>query len=115
MAELLDTSPLYLAATRPPIVPWAMIPYSAVVVLVVVAFVIIVFMHDPVWLVLLLPVWLGLVILTGRDANAIRIANLWSRTSLVSLDGAVWGGASPAPFPLRREKSDPPRGMIRAV
>jgi type IV secretion system protein VirB3 len=113
--EALEAAPLYLAANRPPIVPWAAIPYSAVVVLLAVAGVIVMFLHNPVWLSLLLPVWLGLVILTRHDANALRIANLWSRTALVSLDAGIWGGASPAPFPLRREKGAPPRGMIRAA
>jgi type IV secretion system protein VirB3 len=113
--EALEAAPLYLAANRPPIVPWAAIPYSAVVVLVAGAGVIVMFLHNPVWLSLLIPVWLGLVILTRHDANALRIANLWSRTSLGSLDAGIWGGASPAPFPLRRDKSAPPRGMIRAA
>lgn len=113
--EALEVAPLYLAANRPPIVPWAAIPYSAVVVLVAAAGVIVMFLHNPVWLVLVLPVWLGLVILTRHDANALRIANLWSRTALVSLDAGIWGGASPAPFPLRRERSAPPRGTIHAA
>jgi type IV secretion system protein VirB3 len=114
-AQQLEAAPLYLAANRPPIVPWAAIPYSAVVVLVAVAGVIVMFLHNPVWLSLLIPVWLGLVILTRHDANALRIANLWSCTALASYDAGIWGGASPAPFPLRREKSAPPRGMIRAA
>lgn len=114
-AQQLETAPLYLAATRESLVPWLGIPYRAGVVLIAAAGLIVMFLHNPVWLVLLLPVWLGLVILTRHDANALRIANLWSRTSLISPDAAVWGGASAAPFPLRREKGDPPRGMIRAA
>jgi type IV secretion system protein VirB3 len=114
-AQQLETAPLYLAATRESLVPWLGVPYRAGVVLIAAAGLIVAFLHNPAWLLLLLPVWLGLVILTRHDANALRIADLWSRTSLVSLDSASWGGASPAPFPLRRAKHDPPRGMTRAV
>jgi hypothetical protein len=50
-----------------------------------------------------------------HDHHALRVLDLWSRTSLVAIEAGLWGGASPNPAPLRRGKKTPARGVLRAV
>ncbi len=113
--EQLDSAPLYLAATRPAMIPWLGVPYSAGVVLIMAAGLIVIFGHNPVYMIILGPVWVALVALVRHDYHALRVLDLWSRTSLVSIEAGLWGGASPNPAPLRRGKKTPARGVLRAV
>jgi type IV secretory pathway VirB3-like protein len=113
--EQIDTALLYLAATRPAMIPWLGVPYSAGVVLIMVAGFVVIFLQNPAYLLMLVPVWLALVALTQHDHNALRVVDLWSRTSLVSLESGLWGGASPDPAPLRRGKKARARGVLRAA
>jgi type IV secretion system protein VirB3 len=110
----LDPAPLYLAATRPAMIPWLGVPYSAGVVLIMAAGLIVTFGKNPVYLVILGPVWVLLVALVRHDHNALRVLDLWSRTSLVAIDAGFWGGSSPNPAPLPRGKKAPVRGVVHA-
>lgn len=114
-SEQLDQTPLYLAATRPAMIPWMSVPYDAGLVLIALAGFIIIYGQNPLYLLALLPVWALLVALTRHDHNALRVTNLWSKTSLFSIDAGEWGGASPNPAPLRRNKKMPPRGVLHAT
>jgi type IV secretory pathway VirB3-like protein len=113
--EQLDRAPLYLAATRPAMIPWLGVPYGAGVVLIMAAGLIMIFGHNPVYLMILAPVWVALVALVRHDHHALRVLDLWSRTSLVAIEAGLWGGASPNPAPLRRRGNAPVRGVLRAV
>jgi type IV secretory pathway VirB3-like protein len=114
-AEALDKAPLYLAATRPAMIPWLGVPYSAGVVLIAAAGIIVIYGQNPVYLIALGPVWVALIVLVRHDHNALRVVDKWSRTSLVAVEAGLWGGASPNPAPLRRNKKMPARGVPHAV
>jgi type IV secretory pathway VirB3-like protein len=43
------------------------------------------------------------------DYNAVGVVVLWLKTKARSFDAHFWGGASPAPFPIRQGKF--PRGI----
>src|SRR3954470_19451865 len=114
--ERLDSAQLYLAATRPAMIPWLGVPYGAGIVLITLAGLIMIYTHNPGYLIVLPPVWAMLLILVRHDHNALRVLDLWSRTSLLSIDAGLHGGASPDPAPIRRGKrKTTPRGVIHAA
>jgi type IV secretory pathway VirB3-like protein len=47
------------------------------------------------------------------DYNAVGVVALWLKTKARSFDAHFWGGASPAPFPIRQGKL--PRGIADAA
>lgn len=118
MAERLESAPLYLAATRPAMIPFLGVTYHAGLVLLTVAGLIVIYMHNLLYEAFVLPVWGVLVALLYHDHNALRVLDLWSRTSLISLfsaSAARFGGASPNPAPVRRSRKSPPRGIAHAA
>lgn len=113
--DQLETAPLYIAATRPAMIPWLGLPYYAGVVLIMAAGIIVIFAKNPLYLLGLVPVWAGLASLVQHDHNALRVLDLWSRTSFMALDAGFWGGSSPNPAPLPRGRKAPVRGVLHAV
>lgn len=111
----LDQAPLYLAATRPAMIPFLAVPYEAGLVLIAAFGLIMIYFHNPGYLLALLPVWLLLVVLVRHDHNALRVANLYSKSSLVAIDTPLWVGASPNQASIHRNKKMPPRGVLHAV
>jgi hypothetical protein len=51
----------------------------------------------------------GARLLVRYDYNAVGVVALWLKTKARSFDAHFWGGASPAPFPIRQGKF--PRGI----
>jgi|KBSMisStandDraft_5_1062788.scaffolds.fasta_scaffold01158_9 type IV secretion system protein VirB3 len=113
--EKLDQAPLYLAATRPAMIPFLAVPYEAGLVLIASAGLIMIYFHNPGYLLVLLPIWLLLVVLVRHDHNALRVVNLYSKSSIIAIDTPLWVGASPNQAPFRRNKKMPPRGVLYAV
>ena len=106
--EPLEELPLFVAATRPALV--AGMPIGLAVAFLLAFALIIIFAEDPLYELILLPAWFGARLLLRYDYNAVRIVGLWLQSSARSLDAHRWGGASPAPFPVRRFRgSGPPR------
>src|ERR1051325_141967 len=66
---------------RPAMIPWLGVPYSAGVVLIMTASLIVLFGHNPVYLIILGPVWVALVALVRHDYHALRVLDLWSRNA----------------------------------
>ena len=64
---------------------------------------------NPFYGVLVAPFWWLASLIVRRDYNAIRVAMLWLKTAGTARDGALWGGASMSPFPVRPTSSG--RGM----
>jgi type IV secretion system protein VirB3 len=106
----LEESPLFVAATRPALV--AGMPIGLAVAFLLAFALIIIFAENPLYEIILLPAWFGARLLLRYDYNAVRIVALWLQTSARSLDAHRWGGASPAPFPIRRTRR--PRGIADA-
>jgi type IV secretion system protein VirB3 len=99
MQERLEESTLYLAATRPAL--FFGVPMTLGAILVMGAGLVVVLLKDPLYEIVMVPLWLGARILVERDYNAVTVALLWLRTSGRSIDGHIWGGATVSPNPLK--------------
>jgi type IV secretion system protein VirB3 len=108
--EPLDTDTLYLAATRPAL--FMGVPLVVAVAFMMLAGFVIVFFENPLYEAILIPLWFAARVLVARDYNAVGVAVLFLRTAGRGVDGAVWGGASVAPIPIRVPSRG--RGMIDA-
>jgi type IV secretion system protein VirB3 len=108
--ELLDDAPLFVAATRPALV--AGMPIGLAVAFLMAFALIIIFAENPLYELVLAPVWFGARLIVRYDYNAMRIVALWLQSSARSIDAQRWGGASPAPFPIHCPRR--PRGIYDA-
>ena len=92
-------------------IPGLAVPLQMGVLLLTVGGLIIIFGHNPLFELL---TWCRSGSapreLIKYDYNATRIIFLWLATAAKSLDAHSWGGASPAPFPVRRGRF--PRGIL---
>lgn len=107
--EPLKESPLFVAATRPALVVG--LPLGLAVAFLMVLALIMILIQNPFYELILVPLWLLARELVRYDYNAIRVVGLWGQTKARSFDAHHWGGASPAPFPVRRSRFARPRGI----
>lgn len=108
--EALEIDTLYLAATRPAL--FMGVPLVVAVAFMMLAGFVIVFFENPLYELILIPLWFGARVLVARDYNAVGVAVLFLRTAGRGVDGPKWGGASVSPLPLRVPKRG--RGMADA-
>jgi type IV secretion system protein VirB3 len=108
--EPLEASPLFVAATRPALV--AGMPIGLAVAFMMAFALIMIFGKNPLYELVLVPVWFGARLIVRYDYNAVRIIALWLQSAARSIDAHRWGGASPAPFPVRTGRR--PRGIADA-
>jgi type IV secretion system protein VirB3 len=108
MAEDLEESTLYLAATRPALFMGVPLPVAGLFIMA--AGFVIVFLKNPFYEVLMLPVWIGTRFLVARDYNAANVILLWLRTAGRSVDSGTWGGATLSPNPMKAPRRG--RGII---
>jgi type IV secretion system protein VirB3 len=106
--EPLETDTLYLAATRPAMFMGVPIVMAALMLMAV--GLIVVLMKNPLYLAVMIPVWLAARALVSRDYNAVGVVLLFLRTAGRSVDGRDWGGASVTTHPIRLRHRG--RGMI---
>jgi type IV secretion system protein VirB3 len=106
--EPLEIDTLYLAATRPAMFMGVPLPVGAL--LIMLCGLIVVFMKDPLYLGIMVPLWFAARELVSRDYNAVGVVLLYLRTAGRSVDSHVWGGASVSPFPIRIRNRG--RGMV---
>ena len=104
MSERLEESTLYLAATRPAL--FAGVPLPVAGAMLMLAGFIIVLLKNPLYELVMAPLWFGSKVVVSRDYNAVNVVYLWLRTAGRSVDGPLWGGSSVSPNPVRV----PPRG-----
>jgi type IV secretion system protein VirB3 len=97
--ERLEESPLYLAATRPAL--FFGVPVALAAILVMGAGLVIVIMKNPLYELVMVPLWMGARILVEKDYNAIGVTLLWLRTAGRAMDSGLWGGATVSPNPLK--------------
>ena len=107
MVEQLEEDTLYLAATRPAL--FAGVPIPVAGVLLMLAGFVVVILKNPLYEMVMLPLWFGARVLVERDYNAVNVVYLFLRTAARDVDGAQWGGASVSPNPIRVSKRG--RGM----
>ncbi len=62
---------------------------------------IIVIGQNPLYELVMAPLWFGARLMVSRDYNAVNVVVLHLRTAARAIDGATWGGASVSPNPLR--------------
>ena len=99
MAERLDESTLYIAATRPAL--FAGVPLPVAGAFLMLAGFIIVLFKNPLFEIAMAPLWFGARVLVSKDYNAVNVVVLWLRTAARSIDGQAWGGASVSPHPVK--------------
>jgi type IV secretion system protein VirB3 len=99
MMERLEEETLYLAATRPAL--FAGVPLPLAGIMLMAAGFVIVLLKNPLYELVMLPLWFGAKVLVARDYNAVNVAMLYLRTAARSIDSADWGGASVSPNPIR--------------
>ncbi|MGI4795964.1 MAG: type IV secretion system protein VirB3 [Janthinobacterium lividum] len=104
MSERLEENTLYIAATRPALVAGVPLPVAGAFLML--AGFIIVFLKNPLFEVVMAPLWFGAKLLVSRDYNAVNVVMLWLQTAARSVDGSAWGGSSVSPNPIKV----PPRG-----
>jgi type IV secretion system protein VirB3 len=97
--ERLEEDTLYLAATRPALVGGVPLPVAGA--LVIVAGLLIVILQNPLYEMLMAPLWFGAKIIVSRDYNAVTVVILFLKTAGRALDSGDWGGASVSPNPIR--------------
>jgi type IV secretion system protein VirB3 len=108
--EPLDTDTLYLAATRPAM--FMGVPLALVTLFLMLTGLIVVLLKNPLYIVIIVPLWLATRELVARDYNAAGVVMLYLRTAGRSVDGRKWGGASVSPNPVRLARRG--RGMTDA-
>jgi type IV secretion system protein VirB3 len=104
VSERLEESALFIAATRPAL--FAGVPLPIAGAMLMLAGFIIVIIQNPLYELVMVPVWFGARIIVSRDYNAVNVVYLWLRTAARNIDGSTWGGATVSPFPIKV----PPRG-----
>jgi type IV secretion system protein VirB3 len=108
MPERLEEDTLYLAATRPAL--FAGVPLPVAGAFLMLAGFVIVLLQNPLYELMMLPLWLGVRVVVSRDYNAVNVIYLYFLTAARGVDGAAWGGASVSPNPVRVPARG--RGMI---
>lgn len=104
MSEKLEETTLYLAATRPAL--FLGVPLSLAGAFLMLAGFIIIILQNPLYELVLIPLWLAAKLVVERDYNAASVLLLFLQSAARSVDGPVWGGASVSPHPIKV----PPRG-----
>jgi type IV secretion system protein VirB3 len=97
--EPLQTDTLYLAATRPAL--FMGVPLALGAGLLMLTGLIVVLLKNPLYLILMLPLFFAARELVARDYNAVGVTLLFLRTAGRSVDSDKWGGASVTPMPIR--------------
>jgi type IV secretion system protein VirB3 len=98
----LDEVPLFVAATRPALIMG--LPLGLFVLFLMAIALIMILAQNPFYEIGLVPLWFGARLLVRYDYNAVGVVSLWLKTKARSFDAHFWGGASPAPFPIRQGK-----------
>jgi type IV secretion system protein VirB3 len=101
--ERLEEEPLFLACTRPAMVLG--VPMEAMGLNLIVSCVAFLAAGSMLWLLLAPAMHFVFRAICRSDANAFRVLYLWLETKGRSRNGAVWGGSSPSPLPLRRPRT----------
>jgi type IV secretion system protein VirB3 len=95
MVERLEEDTLYLAATRPAL--FAGVPLPVAGAFLMLAGFVIVILQNPLYEMVMGPLWFGAKVLVSRDYNAVNVVYLYLRTAARGVDGSAWEGQLSAP------------------
>ena len=107
MADDVERTELFLAATRPALILG--LPIGFFFIFLVMASLLMIFAQNPLYEAIVIPGWFGARLLVRYDYNGLRVFGFYLRTKGRSWDSDRWRGASPAPFPVAPGKT--PRGI----
>lgn len=99
MTERLEERTLYIAATRPALYMGVPLPLAGAFLML--AGFIIILLKNPLYELVMLPLWFVARELLSRDYNAVNVVFLWLKTFGRALDSSTWGGATVSPNPIR--------------
>jgi type IV secretory pathway VirB3-like protein len=109
VAEQPEKEVLFVAATRPAIMPILGLPHGLAIIFVCAFMEVIIWTQNFLDELILLPFWGAAFLYVRHDYNAMRILGLWFQSKSKSLlDFWRWGGASLSPWPIRERL---PRGI----
>ncbi|CCM79763.1 MULTISPECIES: type IV secretion system protein VirB3 [Rhizobium] len=108
MSDRLEEATLYLAATRPAL--FLGVPLTLAGLFMMFAGFVIVIIQNPLYEIVLVPLWFGARLVVERDYNAASVVLLFLQTAGRSVDGLIWGGASVSPNPIKVSARG--RGMV---
>lgn len=94
--EAVHCDTLSVGATRPAMLKG--IPFGFVPVIFFAAAACVFITRDPLWLLLIVPMALGVRALIAKDHNMPRILLLWLRSGSALADRSIWGGESHDPL-----------------
>ncbi|MGO7733148.1 type IV secretion system protein VirB3 [Rhizobium leguminosarum] len=99
MSGQLEENPLYIAATRPALFYGVPLPLAGG--FLVLAGFIIILLNNPLYELIMAPLWFGARIVVEKDYNAGNVLLLWLKTAARAVDTAKWGGSSVSPNPIK--------------
>ena len=99
MADRLEETTLYLAATRPALFMGVPLPLAGAIMML--GGLIMVILQNPLYELVLLPIWYGVKLVVERDYNAATVLLLFLKSAGRSIEGPIWGGASVSPNPIK--------------
>ena len=99
-SEALTEDPLFLACTRPAMIAGA--PMEAVGINLIVSATLFLIAHSPLYLLIAPVLHVVAQAICKHDQNALRVMWMGLQTRGRQRNGAVWGGSSMSPLPLRR-------------
>jgi type IV secretion system protein VirB3 len=88
------------------------VPLALGAVLLMLTGLLVVLLKNPLYLILMLPLFFAARELVARDYNAVGVTLLFLRTAGRSVDSDKWGGACVTPLPIRLRTRG--RGMTDA-
>ncbi|MBY5827831.1 type IV secretion system protein VirB3 [Rhizobium leguminosarum] len=99
MTDRLEETTLYLAATRPAL--FMGVPLALAGGIMMMGGCIMVILQNPLYELILLPIWYGTKLMVERDYNAAGVLLLFLQSAGRGVESPVWGGASVSPNPIK--------------
>ncbi|RZS76862.1 type IV secretion system protein VirB3 [Phyllobacterium myrsinacearum] len=99
MNDRLEETTLYLAATRPALFMGVPLPIAGGMMML--GGFIMVLLQNPLYELILLPMWYGIKLVVERDYNAGTVVFLFLKSAGRGIEAPVWGGASVSPNPIK--------------
>ncbi|WP_120632537.1 type IV secretion system protein VirB3 [Ruegeria sp. EL01] len=101
--EQLNEDKLYLALTRPAMVPGLGVPVEAFTISLIFSGLVMIIADSIFYLVIALPLLAICRIIVKRDQNAFHILSRFINTGGKAKNRSYWRGSSPSPMRLRRK------------
>lgn len=100
---------LFLALTRPPIMPILGLPHGLALIFIVAGSETVILTQGFFALILMVPLWAIATVFIRNDYNSMHVLAIAIQSKFKSWDIHRWGGGSLSPFPVRLRS---PRGIV---